>query len=70
MANSTAGRLKPSKGSVMVPGLAVSSPSAVPPNIENQAMVRTGATTHMSSMICRALRPRLMRAIKIAIMGP
>ena len=70
MASNTAGRLKPSKGSVMVPALAISSPSPVPPRIENHAMVSKGAITDIKMIISRALRPRLIRAMKMAIMGP
>ncbi|ABU73408.1 hypothetical protein M892_23980 [Vibrio campbellii ATCC BAA-1116] len=69
-ASSAPGKLKPSNAELTLPGFAISNARPEPPTIVNQKQVVNGATTLMVVMIWRMLRPREIRAIKMAIIGP
>jgi hypothetical protein len=70
IASSAAGRLKPSNGPAMVSGAAISNEIPEPPMMVNQKLVISGAAIYSMMTICRIERPRLTRAMKIAISGP
>ncbi len=70
IASSAAGRLKPSKAAATEFGVSSSKAMPVPPTMVNQKLVTIGATIDSMMTIERIERPRLTRAMNIAISGP